>query len=373
MIIHQTCRHFKSDLPCVFNKREGVHCEECSHFDEIEYKILIVKLDAMGDVLRTTCILPGLREKFPKAHISWLTRKDSVPLFLNNPYVDTILDYSPETFLYLQTEGYDMVLGLDASPESTRIVTLAFGKEKLGFGYNLRGFSYPLNEEARDWYEMGLFDDVKKKNHKTYQDIVLEICRLKPNNHDIIFTLSAEEEQQAQRLNKKWKLHKLMPVIGVNPGAGKRWVNKKWPEKNAIEFIRLLLKEKFQVILLGGKEEEKINTRIAAKVRGKLINSGCKHTVREYASIMSLCDLVVTMDTLSLHLALALKKKVAALFGPTSADEIDVYNNGIKLMPEEECQCYYQKSCLVKRHCMETITPENVLKAVEQLLSGRRV
>src|SRR6266581_3059277 len=113
MIIHQDCRHFRSDIPCSFHKLEGVHCQDCPHYNQINFKILIVKLDAMGDVLRTTCILPGLKEKYPGAHITWLTRRESVPLFFNNAIVDAVLDYSAESFLALQAEEFDVVLGLD--------------------------------------------------------------------------------------------------------------------------------------------------------------------------------------------------------------------------------------------------------------------
>ena len=52
------CRHFLGDRPCAWHKREGLLCT-CEHYEPITQRVLIVKLDAMGDVLRTTALLPA--------------------------------------------------------------------------------------------------------------------------------------------------------------------------------------------------------------------------------------------------------------------------------------------------------------------------
>jgi len=57
------CAYFKGDRPCKFYKEDGVKCDECNHYKPIKNKILIIKLDAIGDVLRTTSILTPFKEK----------------------------------------------------------------------------------------------------------------------------------------------------------------------------------------------------------------------------------------------------------------------------------------------------------------------
>ena len=367
MILHQDCRHFRSDVPCSFHKLEGVHCDGCQYYDPINFRILIVKLDAMGDVLRTTCLLPGLKNKYPGSHITWLTRRESTPLFVNNPYVDRVLDYSPESVVTVQLDEYDLVLGLDASPASAKITSTANGKMKLGFGYDKRGFSYPLNSEATTWYEMGLFDDIKKKNNRTYQEIMAEIVGIAAVENKIIFKLTEEEKAMTRALHKRLKLKTHSSIIGINAGAGRRWSNKKWHEKHAITLIKLLMKAGHHVLLLGGEEEKELNVRIVKAAGSKVIDTGCNHSVRVYAAIVDLCDVVVTMDTFTLHLGLALGKQMISLFGPTSAVEIEMYNQGEKILPDVECSCYYQKTCTADRQCMETIEPKRVFEAIQKL------
>ncbi|RPH36141.1 lipopolysaccharide heptosyltransferase family protein, partial [bacterium] len=63
------CKHFTGYKPCFPN----TNClEECVRFDPIGTKILIVNLDAMGNVLVTTSILPAIKRKYPQSHISWI-------------------------------------------------------------------------------------------------------------------------------------------------------------------------------------------------------------------------------------------------------------------------------------------------------------
>lgn len=73
MEIKADCLHFLGDRPCEPHKREGVHCDDCPHYEPVDKRILIIKLGAMGDVIRTTPLIRKLREVWPKAEISWLT------------------------------------------------------------------------------------------------------------------------------------------------------------------------------------------------------------------------------------------------------------------------------------------------------------
>jgi heptosyltransferase-2 len=374
LIIHFDCRHFRGDRPCEPHKKEGVHCEGCPFHDPIRFRILVVKLDAVGDVLRTTCILPGLRAMHPASRIDWITRDDAVPLFQGNPLVDRVIPYPGTAWSDILANEFDMIVNLDASPESARIGTLARAARRIGFGFDPKGYVYPWHKEAVEWFEMGLFDDVKLKNRKTYQRIVSEICSLEGQDRSIHLYLLEAEKKWARDWAERKGLARDRQVIGLNTGAGKRWEHKKWTEEGFVDLVRLLRASPKagtsppQVLLLGGPEEGERNRRIAARLGEDVLDAGTGHDLREFFSLVDLCDLLVTGDTMALHVAVALGKKVVALFGPTSAAEIDLYGRGIKLASDAPCVGCYRMGCDVKPTCMERISAEEVFRAARTLL-----
>src|SRR5262245_47376110 len=107
------CREFVGDRPCGPHKRTGVLCK-CDHYVPVQERLLIIKLDAMGDVLRTTALLPALAAAHPQASISWITRPESRPLLERNPFVHEIIDYGTDAMVALQSREFTRVINLDA-------------------------------------------------------------------------------------------------------------------------------------------------------------------------------------------------------------------------------------------------------------------
>ena len=87
----------------------------------------------------------------------------------------------------------------------------------------------------------------------------------------------------------------------------------------------------------------------------------------DFGIIVNLCDIIITADTLALHIGTALNKNIIALFGPTSMSEINLFNCGIKVTAPDDCKCYYNRICSENVSCMEKITSAMVMKAISQL------
>ena len=369
MLLKLDCKYFPGDKPCIFNKREGVKCDACPHYEVVSTRILIVKLDAVGDVLRTTCILHGLREKYPQNEITWITRKDAIQLFTNNKLVDRIFAYeSTEAILHVFQEEFDVVINLDSSPESAVMASLAKGKEKRGYGLDKHGDVFPFNPEAVLWLEMGAFDDAKKKNVRSFQDLMLEICGLKTKEKDIILELSEPELAFARSFAQQHHLLSQSKKIGMNTGASGRWQFKQWTLEGFETLIKMLLDRTNSTILLYGGPLEKERNQYLAKLHPtRVINTGTDNSLRQFFSLITLCDIFITGDTLALHAATALKRKVIALFGPTSAAEIDSYNGQIvKVQADLDCLVCYKPRCDFNPNCMNSIKPDQLFVLVQK-------
>jgi lipopolysaccharide heptosyltransferase III len=359
------CRFFSGDRPCSYHKEMGIKCDNCTFYSPIGFKILIIKLDAMGDVLRTTSILPPLKSKYNEAHISWCTRKDSEK-FLKNSFVDEIILLGVNAESRIFTEKYDLVINLDTSKLSSSLASVANGVVKQGFILDEKGFVVPTSDEALEWLSMSAFDDVKAKNNKTYQEIIYNILDLGSEIARPVIQLK-EEESTRKLLAEKFNIVENKPVIGLNTGVGSKWPSKGWPLKCWKELVELLIDQDYNLLILGGPDECKQNNMLADKYKS-LKHTGCNNSTQEFSHIINLCDLIVTCDTFALHVATALKKKIVALFGPTSLNEIYLYNNGIKLKADSECACYYQQLCKESVSCMEKISPVSVVNSIKKLL-----
>ena len=77
--------------------------------------------------------------------------------------------------------------------------------------------------------------------------------------------------------------------------------------------------------------------------------------------------MLITADTLALHIGTALNKKIIVLFGPTSMSEIDLFKRGIKVTSPDDCKCYYNRNCSEEVSCMENITSGMVMKAISEI------
>lgn len=367
--IKKDCRHYSGDRPCSFHKKEGIKCGNCSYYSPFSEKIVVIKLDAVGDVLRTTSILAGLQEKYPGSHLTWVTRRSALPLFVNNPFVDRALPLQPEGLLCLMTENFTLAVNLDTSPLSASLNALASAEVKKGFSLDENGRVCAVNPEAERWLRMSVFDDEKKANQDTYQTIIREIVGLPSPNGEIVLNLLPEEVEFARGFAESRGLKSDSLRVGLNTGGGGRWERKKWTRGGTVELARRCAAEfDAQLLLYGGPEEEERNGWLVSQAADVFIDTGCRNSLREFFALLSLCDILVSSDTLALHAALGLKKKAVALFGPTSASEIELYGRGEKVIAPVPCRCCYLLSCRVRPSCMESIASEMVFEAVKKLL-----
>jgi lipopolysaccharide heptosyltransferase III len=363
------CKYFLGDRPCIWHKQTGVLCT-CEHYSKVEERVLIVKLDAMGDVLRSTALLPPIVDAHPQAAITWITRKESVPLLQRNPFIAEVLELGSEALLHLQTRTFDRVINLDASKTSAALAAAARSNRKDGFVLDERGYVQPTNEAARSWLEAGVFDDIKRQGSATYQDRMASILDLSGRKHQYVFELSAEEIARARTHLSSIGLDFRRPVVGLNTGAGGRWPLKQWREDGYVDLIsRVARREDVQFLLLGGPAEQDRNDRLKRASSVPLLDPGCDNSVRHFAALLNYCGVVVTGDTLAMHLALALRKRTVVLFGPTSAAEIELYGLGEKVVPDMTCLSCYKTACDFVPNCMDLITTDMVERALLRQLA----
>jgi len=349
-------------------------------------KILIIKLGAIGDVIRTTSILSGLKKKH-NCDIDWATKKESYDILKNDRLVKNIYLINDEIKDKLKKKKYDLVISLDDEGEACGLASYIAPNNIIG-AY-LENGAKVYTADSSLWFDMGLIsrfgkqkaDEMKAKNKLTYQEIMYKILDLDYKKQEPILSLNKKELDFGKRFAERNKIKKTDVVIGINTGAGGRWQDKKLSEKETAELIDKLGKIKSyrskasgelknqrflsnsRIILFGGPEEVERNERIKklasqkSKIFGNLENSknfqskakvtdaGCGNSLMEFASLVNLCSILVTSDSLALHIGTALKKKIVCFFYPTSSQEIELYGRGVKIIGKGKDYCSYKPKC----------------------------
>lgn len=364
-MVRADCRHFKGEKPCKYK----LSCEDCPHFEPFSERILIIKGRAQGDVLRTTALLPGLRRKYPKSFISWLVDKESEELLFNNPYIDRIFTFNLEGVLPLLVEKFDVLVSLDKEPLSTSLAARIKSTKKLGFGMNEFGSLAIFNKASEYAYRLGIDDELKfYQNKKTYQEIIYEMAEIGYESDEYVFQLKEEAKKKVKNFFKTNRIPKSRLAVGLNTGSGSKFETKQWPKQNFLKLIDCLSTElRASVFLLGGPREQELNRYLEKKSTDTVYNTGSDNSLLEFAGFISLMDVIVCSDTLAMHLAIALKRKVVALFGPTCPQEVDLYGRGAKIFRAVSCSPCYKQTCN-SEECMKEISAEEVLKEIKKII-----
>jgi len=348
------CRQFKGDIPCKPHKQDGAHCIDeygvvCKHYDPTNKKVLIIKLGAIGDVIRTTPILRKLKTVEPDSEIWWLTLSPEVIPKI----VDVILPFSVQSLAVVQAFKFDLVFNLDKDKDACAICSTIPAQTKKGFTMS-NGKCIPCDALAHHKYITGLFDDISKSNNKSYQQEIFEMCG---------YEFTSEEYIMPEFENYSWKLPRKKKIVGLNTGCGGRWTSRLWPEKNWIMLARRLIKAGFVPLFLGGEQEHKKNLMLAKQSGGLYLGH---FPLQQFMSEVNHCDLVVTAVTMAMHIAIGLRKKVVLFNNIFNKNEFELYGRGEIIEPEFECDCYYSPECA--NNCMQYITVERTFNTVLSLL-----
>ncbi len=323
-------------------------------------KILIIKFGALGDVVRTAYILPGLHRKYNNPAVTWLTSPGSFELLRFNPYISDIA--TPEFRLARVCETkFDLVISLDDEADILKYIDGLKFRDLIG-AYLQDGVAQ-YTASAAAWFDMGLIsrfgkekaDALKKENKREHNQIFADMFGI-TINAPLFFNSPVIEEKSARLFDRNCF------NIGLNSGAGARWRSKQLSLPETISLIRILLSRSIQgkrtrVYLLGGREETVRHDGIRAAVRSDwLFDAGNDNSLLEFAAVIRGCDYVISSDSLALHLAIAQNIRNLSFFAPTSAEEIGTFGTGVKLASLAPDYCCYRQDADTS-----TITAERIV------------
>jgi len=290
-------------------------------------KTLVIKTGSLGDVVRTTVVLNQLRED----EVHWVTGNGAANL-LPRGAVSRVYDYrNPEPALF-STE-FDRVLSLEESEACLKILHRIKAKRIIGVYHTGQGVGY--TPETSYWFDMSLSsrhgreeaDKRKKANRKTVPEILVGMLGGTFNGQEYDIGVLPNDNPLID--------------VGLIDVCGKEWPNKTWPKYHELS-ARL----------------ESDGLRVATLPY--------RHSLQDHIQDVNNCSMVVSGDTLGMHLALALKKKTVTLFTCTPPWEIEGYGRMRKIVSPR-----YEEAFMKRGHNPEVagaISVDEVYSAVKDYL-----
>jgi heptosyltransferase-2 len=329
--------------------------------------LLIVKKGALGDVVRTSYFAGALkRESSVKPTIFWLTAPAAIELLEFNPYIDNLvteIDKIADVF-------FDTVYSLD-DEHPTLLELQKLNYARLTGAYLGEQCTPTYTDDSREWFDMGLLskygkakaDELKRTNTRSHAQIFCDIFGVR-NVVPEFFSRTCSN-RITQDLRKTQGM-----CIGINPFAGGRWKSKQLLEKELDRLIDWLLCESFcdQILLLGGGSDYQRNCSMAELFANDRLRAACTDaSVLDLADAIAGLDLLVTSDSLALHLAVAQRVPIVAFFAPTSAAEIDTFGQGCKVLSTSQDYCSYQSDA-----DNSSLTAERLMDAISEFLENKK-
>lgn len=286
-------------------------------------KILVIKTEASGDVVRTTVLLNALN-----ADIFWITSSYNLPLFPDqHPVLKKVVAINniPKEFYEI---NFDIIINLEESLNIASMLSSFKAKRLIGVYEEAGNLLY--TPESSDWFDMSLISRLGKQ-----QADILKLENKLTYQHFLFRMLGEEFRDEKYAIYKNERtIIKRNVLVGIEQHVGERWPNKKWMGYHELDEIL---------------RQEGIKTMFF-KRRTKL---------RQYLDDISRSSVVVTGDTLAMHVALAYEIPCVAIFNCTSPKEIFGYGLLSKVVSPLLKEMYYSTS----------LVPEatNAIKASELL------
>ncbi|VBB09303.1 lipopolysaccharide heptosyltransferase ii [Lucifera butyrica] len=327
--------------------------------------ILIIKLSSLGDIIHALPCAAALRERFPRAKISWITEPPFAGFLPGQPVLDEILIFDKprlranglggklshlqELGRELKARKFDLVLDLQGLFKSALVAWLTGCPERLGY-CEMRELSGLVSRAVCGEYRQAHVID-------RYLDVIRHLGGKIEKVSFPLPALETEKREMDQMLQELGIAPEERPVV-LAPGTS--WPTKCWPVEYYGELAARLTGQGYKVLVVGSKAESPLAAGIIAASPQHTYDLTGRTNLRQLIALFQRIALFVSGDTGPLHLAVAAGAKIIALYGPTNPDRTGPYgSNSIVLRAGEPCAPCFKKQCTTL-DCMKSISAAKV-------------
>jgi heptosyltransferase-1 len=350
-----------------------------------KFRLLVVRLGAMGDILHALPAATALRQAHPHWVIDWIVeprwrallaapgavergpampeRGPAMPVvdglhfastrdWRHKPLSSGTISGIRSLRAELRAGGYDAVLDLQGAIRSAVLARMAGSRRIIG--------EASPREHAARW----LFSErvSTKGAHVIEQDVELA-AQIAGDELTAIPPLLPVDPAAEAWCDDLLRSSGSRPIALVNPGAG--WGAKRWPVERYAAVARGLMARGLRVLVNAGPGEEPLADVIVNEASGAAIPLAT--SLSQLIALTRRVTLCVAGDTGPLHLACALGRPVVGIYGPTDPSRNGPYGTRFRVLRSPDSRRDHTRRAEPEAGLL-TITPEEVLKAAQELM-----
>ena len=336
-------------------------------------RILVRGVNWVGDTILTYPAVEGLKALFPKSHLALLVPDHLTDLWRTVPYVDEVISFGGKrgkaSFhedvslgISLRKKGFHLSLIFPRSFRSAFQIYLAGIPVRIG--YQDEGRSLLLTQRISRTQEL-----LQTHRIHYYQKLLEPLGKVGTFSPPRIF-LREEERRWARERLEGLGLTKGKLLIGMNPGATYGLAKCWYPERFGELGRRLAQKWQAKILLFGKEEERPMAEPILHHLGEGGINLMGKTSLLQLASLLEACQLLVTNDTGTMHVATAVGTRVVALFGSTDPVTTGPWGDGHVIVTKKiSCSPCLKRICPTDHRCMNLMTVDEVEEMIDHQLT----
>jgi heptosyltransferase II len=327
-------------------------------------KILVIQTAFLGDAVLTLPMIQKLKEKFNNSSLHVLCIPATKDIFAASPYVDECIMYdkhkeqkSLKDFIkivkHIRTLKFTKLYSPHRSFRSS--IISFFSKSEYTAGFDTASLSFLYKKKIK---YISNHHEVERNLELIEEDTSKEKWRILP-------VLNINKET-GERIEKELKIHGEKDIIAIAPGSV--WATKIYPKEYLIELIKNLISMNFFIVLIGGKDDERLCTEIAEQIPIGLKSFAGKLSIFESIALLKKCRLLISNDSAPTHLGMIADIPTLTIFCSTiPAFGFYPYNKksdfiSYDLLVCKPCGIHGHNSCPIKTFdCGVKLVPENII------------
>jgi heptosyltransferase-2 len=338
-------------------------------------RILVVRLDHIGDFVCTSPVFRNLKKEFPQAEITAVVNSASKEMAYKDPAIDKVITYSPfylargekasrfkgllRVIKDVRNIGFD--LGLDPRGDLVSILVMWLGGVKYRVGYGITGGGFLLDREAR--YDSSAH--VMDRNLALLKEAGVSVTDRTPavyyddKDAEIVEELLKGFKGDDKGISEKGVSEKGKWIV-LHPFAGAK--SKEWPIDRFQELIGRLKNIAYDILLVGSKNDPGVFENVV-DLRGKL-------SLPQLAYLVKRARLFTGLDSGPANIAAALNVPCIIICSGTNIPQLWIPDNSnVRFVYKDvDCKPCGLKTCRKARHeCMDSISVDDVIDEIKKV------